>query len=105
MLDVSKFFHDFIVDTLDHVLYNHTAQLIENIGVKYSILISTISLLELISRNKKNEKILKLILELISYANYKFPPVLLLMNINGCVVYKTNKAVSLITPDKMKDAL
>lgn len=72
-MDIPEFFGCFVVNHIDLVFEDGNTNLLkEKLGGKYSVLMTTISLLEFVSRKKKNEKILKLLGELIEWSNHKF---------------------------------
>jgi len=71
------------------------------VGRKYSVLVTTISLLEF-AEISDNDKLKEVLRALKAWSTERFQPILLLMNINGALIHRTPEDITITNSEDMK---
>jgi hypothetical protein len=70
------------------------------VGRKYSVLVTTISLLEF-AEMSGHDKLKEVLCALKAWSTERFQPILLLMNINGALIHRTPEDITITNSEEM----
>ena len=95
-------YHSVLAEAVDSKSADAAAKMIELTGTSYSKVAMFSSFVKFLSEKQKDQDdkafLLKLHEDLEAYITKEFPKILILMNINGCLVHRTGERIQFLKP-------